>query len=235
MFETYVGAIQSEENIAYLRPETAQGIFVNFRNVLDSTRLKLPFGIAQVGKAFRNEINPRNYTFRSREFEQMEIEFFCHPDESMKWYEYWRDAAQEVVHAARHQVGTAAAARTGQGGTGPLFDRHHGHRIHVPVFRGTAGAGRRRPSRRLRPDAAHEAQRQRPDLFRRGRLEPLDQGEQGQAFGGDKKREQEEKAKYRFICRTSSSRRPGRTGSRWRCLCEAYAEDEIGGEARRTR
>jgi glycyl-tRNA synthetase len=90
MFQTYVGAIQSEENIAYLRPETAQGIFVNFRNVLDSTRLKLPFGIAQVGKAFRNEINPRNYTFRSREFEQMEIEFFCHPAESMKWYAYWR-------------------------------------------------------------------------------------------------------------------------------------------------
>jgi glycyl-tRNA synthetase len=91
MFQTYVGAIQSEENIAYLRPETAQGIFANFRNTLDSTRLKLPFGIAQVGKAFRNEINPRNYTFRSREFEQMEIEFFCNPSESMKWYEYWRD------------------------------------------------------------------------------------------------------------------------------------------------
>ncbi|HKA05780.1 MAG TPA: glycine--tRNA ligase, partial [Gemmataceae bacterium] len=91
MFQTYVGAIQSDENIAYLRPETAQGIFVNFKNVLDSSRVKLPFGIAQVGKAFRNEINPRNYTFRSREFEQMEIEFFCHPSESMKWYEYWRD------------------------------------------------------------------------------------------------------------------------------------------------
>jgi glycyl-tRNA synthetase len=90
MFETYVGALRDEDNKAYLRPETAQGIFVNFRNVLDSTRLKLPFGIAQVGKAFRNEINPRNYTFRSREFEQMEIEFFCHPDESRRWYDYWR-------------------------------------------------------------------------------------------------------------------------------------------------
>ena len=91
MFQTYVGAVQSEENVAYLRPETAQGIFANYKNVLDSSRLKLPFGIAQVGKAFRNEINPRNFTFRSREFEQMEIEFFCHPSESMKWYEYWRD------------------------------------------------------------------------------------------------------------------------------------------------
>jgi glycyl-tRNA synthetase len=91
MFETHAGAIQSEENKVYLRPETAQGIFANYRNVLDSSRLKLPFGIAQVGKAFRNEINPRNFTFRSREFEQMEIEFFCNPTESMKWYEYWRD------------------------------------------------------------------------------------------------------------------------------------------------
>ncbi len=91
MFETYTGAVRDEESKTYLRPETAQGIFVNFRNVLDSGRLKLPFGIAQIGKAFRNEINPRNYTFRSREFEQMEIEFFCHPDESMKWYQYWRD------------------------------------------------------------------------------------------------------------------------------------------------
>jgi glycyl-tRNA synthetase len=91
MNETHTGPIKSDDNIAYLRPETAQGIFVNYRNVLDSTRLKLPFGIAQVGKAFRNEINPRNFTFRSREFEQMEIEFFCHPAESRKWYEYWRE------------------------------------------------------------------------------------------------------------------------------------------------
>ncbi len=91
MFESHAGAIQTEDNKVYLRPETAQGIFANYRNVLDSTRLKLPFGVAQVGKAFRNEINPRNFTFRSREFEQMEIEYFCHPTESMKWYEYWRD------------------------------------------------------------------------------------------------------------------------------------------------
>jgi glycyl-tRNA synthetase len=91
MFKTFVGALEDASSVAYLRPETAQGIFANFHNVLDSTRLKLPFGIAQVGKAFRNEINPRNYTFRSREFEQMEIEFFCHPRESMKWYQYWRD------------------------------------------------------------------------------------------------------------------------------------------------
>ncbi|MFW6032684.1 MAG: glycine--tRNA ligase [Phycisphaeraceae bacterium] len=91
MFETYVGAVRSEENKAYLRPETAQGIFANFRNVVDTSRVKVPFGIAQIGKAFRNEVTPRNFTFRSREFEQMEIEFFIHPDEAADWYKYWRD------------------------------------------------------------------------------------------------------------------------------------------------
>jgi len=90
MFQTYVGALQDASSIAYLRPETAQGIFANFKNVCDTTRVKVPFGIGQVGKSFRNEINPRNYTFRSREFEQMEIEFFCHPETSMQWYEFWR-------------------------------------------------------------------------------------------------------------------------------------------------
>ncbi len=92
MFETFVGALQDSTSKAYLRPETAQGIFANFKNVMDSSRVKIPFGIAQIGKAFRNEINPRNYTFRSREFEQMEIEFFCNPKESRMWYEFWRDA-----------------------------------------------------------------------------------------------------------------------------------------------
>ena len=91
MFKTYVGALSGEEGAAFLRPETAQGIFVNFKNVVDSTRVRVPFGIAQVGKSFRNEITPRNFTFRSREFEQMEIEFFCHPDTSQAWYKYWRD------------------------------------------------------------------------------------------------------------------------------------------------
>ncbi len=90
MFETHTGALQTDSSKCYLRPETAQGIFVNFPNVLDTSRVKIPFGIAQVGKSFRNEINPRNYTFRSREFEQMEIEFFCHPDSAMDWYEFWR-------------------------------------------------------------------------------------------------------------------------------------------------
>ena len=87
MFKTNMGA--TGEGIAYLRPETAQSIFVQYKNVLDSSRVKLPFGIAQIGKSFRNEINPRNYTFRSREFEQMEIEYFCHPDDGMRLTEEW--------------------------------------------------------------------------------------------------------------------------------------------------
>jgi len=91
MFKTTLGALGGEDDVAFLRPETAQGIFVNFKNVLDSTRVRLPMGIAQIGKSFRNEITPRNFTFRSREFEQMEIEFFCRPDSSQDWYRYWRD------------------------------------------------------------------------------------------------------------------------------------------------
>jgi glycyl-tRNA synthetase len=91
MFKTIVGAMGGEEDAAFLRPETAQGIFVNFKNVVDSSRVKVPFGVAQIGKSFRNEITPRNFTFRSREFEQMEIEFFCHPGESAAWYQFWRD------------------------------------------------------------------------------------------------------------------------------------------------
>lgn len=91
MMKTILGALGTEDDAAFLRPETAQGIFVNFKNVCDSTRVKLPFGICQVGKSFRNEITPRNFTFRSREFEQMEIEFFCHPSQSREWYTYWRD------------------------------------------------------------------------------------------------------------------------------------------------
>jgi glycyl-tRNA synthetase len=87
MFKTNMGA--TGDGIAYLRPETAQSIFVQYKNVLDSNRVKLPFGIAQVGKSFRNEINPRNFTFRSREFEQMEIEYFCHPDDGMRLTDEW--------------------------------------------------------------------------------------------------------------------------------------------------
>ncbi len=89
MFETNLGPVADSASKTFLRPETAQGIFVNFANVVSSTRVKVPFGIAQIGKSFRNEINPRNFTFRSREFEQMELEFFCKPGSDEKWFEYW--------------------------------------------------------------------------------------------------------------------------------------------------
>ncbi|MDQ4105833.1 MAG: glycine--tRNA ligase [Actinomycetota bacterium] len=89
MFETYTGPVKSPENIAYLRPETAQGIFVNFKNVMQTSRVKVPFGIAQIGKSFRNEITPGNFIFRTREFEQMEMEFFVEPGTDEEWHEYW--------------------------------------------------------------------------------------------------------------------------------------------------
>ena len=89
MFKTFVGPVEDESSVAYLRPETAQGIFVNFLNVQTTSRKKPPFGIAQIGKSFRNEITPQNFVFRTREFEQMEMEYFVPPDEAARWYEYW--------------------------------------------------------------------------------------------------------------------------------------------------
>ena len=91
MFKTFMGPVESDANIVYLRPETAQGIYVNFLNVASSCRQKVPFGIAQIGKAFRNEITPGNFIFRTREFEQMEMQFFVKPGEDEKWFEYWKE------------------------------------------------------------------------------------------------------------------------------------------------
>lgn len=89
MFKTFVGPVEEDSAVAYLRPETAQGIFTQFNNVVDTSRQSVPFGIAQIGKAFRNEINPKNYTFRSREFEQMELEYFIKPGTDAEWHNYW--------------------------------------------------------------------------------------------------------------------------------------------------
>ena len=91
MFKTFQGVTEDAKNTVYLRPETAQGIFVNFKNILRTSRKKIPFGIAQVGKSFRNEITPGNFTFRTREFEQMELEFFCEPDTDLEWFAYWKE------------------------------------------------------------------------------------------------------------------------------------------------
>ena len=95
MFKTHVGPVSDSSSVVYLRPETAQGIFVNFLNVQATSRQKLPFGIAQIGKAFRNEITTGNFIFRTREFEQMEMEFFCKSDETSKWLEYWSNERLE--------------------------------------------------------------------------------------------------------------------------------------------
>lgn len=92
MFKTFIGPVEDEAAIVYLRPETAQGIYVNYLNVMQSSRQKIPFGIAQIGKAFRNEITPGNFIFRTREFEQAEMQFFVRPGEDEKWFEYWREA-----------------------------------------------------------------------------------------------------------------------------------------------
>src|SRR5438105_11086710 len=91
MFKTYIGATEDESSLTYLRPETAQAIFVQFKNVLDVSRKKLPFGIAQIGKAVRNEINPRNFTFRSRDFEQLELEYFRRAAQGLELREYWKE------------------------------------------------------------------------------------------------------------------------------------------------
>ena len=90
MFETHMGVVEDDKSVVYLRPETAQGIFVNFKNIQRTSRKKVPFGIGQIGKSFRNEITPGNFTFRTREFEQMELEFFCKPGTDLEWFTYWR-------------------------------------------------------------------------------------------------------------------------------------------------
>ncbi len=95
MFKTYQGVTDDSANQIYLRPETAQGIFVNFTNIQRSTRRKLPFGVCQIGKSFRNEITPGNFTFRTREFEQMEMEFFCRPGTDLEWFQYWKNACRD--------------------------------------------------------------------------------------------------------------------------------------------
>ena len=99
MFKTYQGVTEDSSSELYLRPETAQGIFVNFKNVARTTRRKLPFGVCQIGKSFRNEITPGNFTFRTREFEQMELEFFCRPGTDLEWFRYWKTYCAEFLYS----------------------------------------------------------------------------------------------------------------------------------------
>ena len=98
MFKTFIGVTEDSTNTVYLRPETAQGIFVNFKNVARTTRKKMPFGVGQIGKSFRNEITPGNFVFRTREFEQMELEFFCKPGTDLEWFNYWRNYCAQFLY-----------------------------------------------------------------------------------------------------------------------------------------
>ncbi|HCY05747.1 MAG TPA: glycine--tRNA ligase, partial [Erysipelotrichaceae bacterium] len=97
MFKTFQGVVEDSTSVVYLRPETAQGMFVNYRNIQRTYRKKIPFGIGQIGKAFRNEITPGNFIFRTREFEQMELEFFCKPGTDLEWYEYWKKFCMDWI------------------------------------------------------------------------------------------------------------------------------------------
>jgi len=150
MFRTFVGAASGEENTAYLRPETAQGIFLNYKGVLDTSRVRLPFGIAQIGKAFRNEVTPRNYTFRTREFEQMEMEFFCHPSEAKVWFEFWTQQrmdwwsglglAGDRLRLRRHEASELAHyAQTGEG----TFDVEYRYPFSEPDYGELEGVAHR--------------------------------------------------------------------------------------------
>jgi glycyl-tRNA synthetase len=230
MFKTFYGAVEDASSLAYLRPETAQGIFVNFKNVLDSTRLKVPFGIAQVGKAFRNEINPRNYTFRSREFEQMEIEFFCRPAESRMWYEFWRDVRKKWYS----ELGIKSDN---------LRPREQGKDELAHYSVGTTDIEYMFPFAEEPQELEGVAHRGGFDLNAHMKHSGKDLSyfdEDGwnawitankASLGGDKKKEQEAKAKFKFVPHVIE---PSAGVDRFTlaALCEAYAEDEVGGEAR---
>ncbi len=204
MFKTYVGAIESENSVAYLRPETAQGIFANFKNVVDTSRVKLPFGIAQIGKSFRNEINPRNYTFRSREFEQMEIEFFCRPNESAKWYEYWRDL--------RHKWYTNLGLKSSN-----LHLREHGKEELAHYAAGCADVEYEFPFGVSELEGI--ANRGDYDLTRH------------QEFSGKDLTYFDDEAKERFVPHVIEPS-AGVDRTCLALLCEAYEEDEVEGEKR---
>ena len=160
MFKTHVGPVEDDASVAYLRPETAQGIFVNFANVQTTSRKKPPFGIAQIGKSFRNEITPGNFVFRTREFEQMEMEFFVPPDEA-------RAVVRVLVPGALPAGTSTSASPSRQAAPAParprravaLLRRHLRRGVPVPVGLGRA-RGHRQP-RRLRPHPAHRSSRAR--------------------------------------------------------------------------
>ena len=144
MFETHIGPVAETGSTVYLRPETAQGIFLDYKKTLQYSRKKPPFGIAQIGKSFRNEITPGNFIFRTLEFEQMEMEFFVPPAEAQQWYEYWLEERLNWYTQARHRPRQAAAAPARRRRAEPLLQRHLRRRVPVPDRLVRAG-GHRQP------------------------------------------------------------------------------------------
>ena len=165
LLKTHLGPVETDEGLHYLRPETAQGIFTNFLNVQTTSRRKPPFGIGQIGKSFRNEITPGNFIFRTREFEQMEMEFFVEPGTDEEWHQYWIDErtrwytdlgiSKENLRHYEHPQGEAVA----------LLEAHRRHRVPLPVRRpGVGRAGGHRQPHRLRPH--HPLERTRASTCR---------------------------------------------------------------------
>ena len=169
LVKTYLGVVDDESGLHFLRPETAQGIFVNFSNVLTASRKKPPFGIGQVGKAFRNEITPGNFIFRTREFEQMEIEFFTPPAEADEWFDALGRGVLGLVHRPRHRPGEHPPLRRARRGPRPLLGRHDRRRVQVRLPRQGVGRahGHRQPHR-LRPRQPHRGLGPEPHLLRPG-------------------------------------------------------------------
>ena len=194
--------------MAYLRPETAQGIFVNFKNVLDTARVRLPFGIAQVGKAFRNEINPRNFTFRSREFEQMEVEFFCRPSDAPQWYDYWRNKRfswyQELgIRAENLQLREHASDELAHYAAG-CADVEYAFPFGLSELEGIAN--------RSDFDLAQHMEHSGKDL----------------RFFDDQATEEDARRFLPYVIEPSAGADRGTLAF----LCDAYTEDEVGGETR---
>ncbi|MDX2039106.1 MAG: glycine--tRNA ligase [Isosphaeraceae bacterium] len=204
MLETNIGAVVNSASKAYLRPETAQGIFANFKNVVDTGRVKIPFGIAQVGKSFRNEITPRNFTFRSREFEQMEIEFFCRPEDASEWYAYWRKTRFQwyVDHGLRSDA-----------------LRLRDHDPDELAFYSTATADIEYSF----PFGVSELE----GIAHRGSYDLS----QHQKFSGKDLSYFDEEKKERFVPHVIEPS-AGADRATLAFLCEAFTEDEVGGEAR---
>ena len=175
MLKTYLGPVESEENVHYLRPETAQGIFVNFLNVLNTSRRKPPFGIAQVGKSFRNEITPGNFIFRTREFEQMEMEFFVQPGTDEEWHEYWLQQRFDWYVELGIDPAQPAPLRAPGREALPLLEADRRHRVPLRLRRlGVRRARGHREPHRLRPLHPLQALRGRPHLLRPGRQRAVD-------------------------------------------------------------